>query len=92
VCAGSEDDRAFYAFPRFVKHVDDSFLRQLTELYRQRLPAGSAILELGASHISHLPTDVAYVRAAACSTGTEDADVPRASCALSHSQTSRALA
>jgi hypothetical protein len=47
-----------------VTHVDDSFLRQLTELYRQRLPAGGAILELGASHVSHLPPDVAYVRAA----------------------------
>lgn len=56
----SGSDREFYAFPRFVKHVDDGFLAQLTQLYRQRLAPGSAILELGASHISHLPDDVAF--------------------------------
>ena len=60
----SGSDRDFYAFPRFVKHVDDGFLAQLTQLYRQRLPPGGTLLELGASHISHLPDDVAYVSAA----------------------------
>jgi hypothetical protein len=33
-------DRSFYNIPRFVKHVDDGFLAQVTELYRQRIPAG----------------------------------------------------
>lgn len=33
--SSSSSDRDFYAFPRIVKHVDDGFLRQLTELYRQ---------------------------------------------------------
>lgn len=27
-------------FPRLVKHVDERFLSQLTELYRQRIPEG----------------------------------------------------
>lgn len=30
------------AFPRLVKHVDNSFLDQVTELYRQRIPPGVA--------------------------------------------------
>jgi hypothetical protein len=34
-------DRGFYAFPRLVKHVDDGFLAQVTELYRQRIPPGA---------------------------------------------------
>ena len=28
------DDRQFYAQPRLVKHVDDGFLAQVTQLYR----------------------------------------------------------
>ena len=27
-------------FPKLVKHVDESFLAQVTELYRQRIPEG----------------------------------------------------
>lgn len=33
-------DRSFYSIPRFVKHVDDGFLAQVTELYRQRIQPG----------------------------------------------------
>jgi hypothetical protein len=33
-------DRAFYSMPRFVKHVDDRFLAQVTQLYRERIPPG----------------------------------------------------
>ena len=35
------DDSAFYEFPRFVNHVDDSFLAQVTAIYRERIPAGT---------------------------------------------------
>jgi len=35
---GSDAD--FYSLPRFVKHVDDKFLQQVTQLYRQRIPEG----------------------------------------------------
>lgn len=41
-------------------HVDDAFLAQLTQFYRQRIAAGSAVLDVGASHLSHLPPDVPY--------------------------------
>ena len=54
------DDRLFYSAPRFTQHVDDAFLAQLTELYRRLLPAGGAVLDVGASHISHLPEEVEY--------------------------------
>ncbi|KXZ53254.1 hypothetical protein GPECTOR_7g1148 [Gonium pectorale] len=54
------DDRAFYDVPRFVKHVDKDFLDKVTELYRQRIPEGGAVLDLCSSWVSHLPPEVAY--------------------------------
>eukprot|EP00245_Coleochaete_scutata_P002322 TRINITY_DN13027_c1_g1_i1.p1 TRINITY_DN13027_c1_g1~~TRINITY_DN13027_c1_g1_i1.p1 ORF type:complete len:420 (+),score=59.02 TRINITY_DN13027_c1_g1_i1:264-1523(+) len=55
-------DADFYTFPRFVTHVDATFLRTLTTLYRQRLPPGGEILDLMSSWVSHLPLDVTYKR------------------------------
>lgn len=55
-------DRAFYAFPRFVTHVDSGFLHTLTHLYRQRIPPNAEILDLMSSWISHLPPDITYKR------------------------------
>lgn len=49
------DDRLFYDFPRFVTHVDDHFIEQLTELYREVLPPQGRILDLMSSWVSHLP-------------------------------------
>ncbi|GIL54347.1 hypothetical protein Vafri_9917 [Volvox africanus] len=54
------DDSAFYDMPRFVKHVDVDFLDQVTELYRQRIPEGGAVLDLCGSWVSHLPAEVYY--------------------------------
>lgn len=54
------DDALFYAQPRFVQHLDAAFRRRLTELYRQRIPAGSAVLDLMSSWVSHLPDEIAY--------------------------------
>lgn len=54
------DDREFYGLPRFVKHVDEGFLGQVTELYRQRIPPGAAVLDLCSSWVSHLPPEVQY--------------------------------
>lgn len=56
----SYPDRDFYAYPRFVTHVDDGFIATLTNLYRQRLRPGSEILDLMSSWISHLPKEVEY--------------------------------
>ncbi|KAJ4841396.1 hypothetical protein Tsubulata_033431 [Turnera subulata] len=53
-------DREFYAYPRFVTHVDDGFISTLTNLYRERLRSGWEILDLMSSWVSHLPKEVVY--------------------------------
>ena len=50
--------REFYAYPRFVTHVNDGFIVRLIDLYRRRLRPGSEILDLMSSWISHLSTEV----------------------------------
>ncbi len=54
------DDQLFYDFPRFVTHVDESFLAQLTDLYRQRLKPGMRVLDLMSSWVSHLPDEMDF--------------------------------
>ncbi|WP_159784012.1 class I SAM-dependent methyltransferase [Sodalinema gerasimenkoae] len=56
----SSDDARFYEMPRFVTHVDESFIDQLTQLYRDRLHANSHILDLMSSWVSHLPEDIPF--------------------------------
>ena len=58
------DDADFYAEPRLVTHIDDATIAQLTQVYRERLPAGGAILDLMTSCVSHLPDEVTYARVA----------------------------
>jgi hypothetical protein len=53
-------DAEFYSFPRFVTHIDDAAIAVVTRLYRERLPADGAVLDLMSSWVSHLPDDVAY--------------------------------
>ncbi|MBC6610133.1 methyltransferase domain-containing protein [Hymenobacter sp. BT507] len=55
-------DANFYHFPRFVTHIDAGAIAAVTQLYREYLPAGGAVLDLMSSWISHLPEDVAYGR------------------------------
>ncbi len=55
-------DAEFYSVPRFVTHIDDGAIAAVTQLYRERLPAGGAVLDLMSSWISHLPSEVAYRR------------------------------
>ncbi|TKY63170.1 methyltransferase protein [Spatholobus suberectus] len=55
-------DREFYAYPRFVTHVDDGFISTLANLYRERLRPDTEILDLMSSWVSHLPNDVKYKR------------------------------
>ena len=54
------DDSLFYSIPRFVTHVDQGFIQQLTQLYRDRLQPNSRILDLMSSHISHLPEEIEF--------------------------------
>ena len=55
-------DAAFYATPRFVTHIDDGAIAAVTQLYREHLPAGGAVLDLMSSWVSHLPPDIPYRR------------------------------
>lgn len=58
--ADERDDTLFYHQPRLVVHIDDQAIARTTQLFREHLPAGGAILDLMSSWRSHLPTDVAY--------------------------------
>jgi Methyltransferase domain len=54
------EDTLFYSFPRFVTHVDEGFIQQLTDLYRERLRANTRILDMMSSWVSHLPDELAF--------------------------------
>ena len=54
------DDRGWYQVPRMCTHVDDAFLAQLTQLYRERVPPGGRVFDMCSSWISHLPPEVEY--------------------------------
>lgn len=58
------DDAQFYVQPRLVNHIDDKAIRATTELFREYLPAGGAILDLMSSWVSHLPDNGRYERVA----------------------------
>lgn len=53
-------DTLFYDAPRFVTHVDDGFIQQLTDLYRDRLQPGMRIFDMMSSWVSHLPRDMDF--------------------------------
>jgi SAM-dependent methyltransferase len=53
-------DAEFYDQPRFVTHIDDGAIATVTQIYRQVLPPGGAILDLMSSWVSHLPEDATY--------------------------------
>ncbi|HLP90807.1 MAG TPA: class I SAM-dependent methyltransferase [Nostocaceae cyanobacterium] len=54
------DDQLFYDYPRFVTHVDEGFIQQLTDLYRQRLKPNSHIFDMMSSWVSHLPEEIQF--------------------------------
>ena len=58
--ADPSPDPLFYAQPRLVTHIDDAAIAVVTDLYRELLPPGGAILDLMSSWVSHLPPEVAY--------------------------------
>lgn len=55
------EDEQFYSFPRFVTHVDDQFINQLSDLYREKLKPNTRILDLMSSWVSHLPEEMKFV-------------------------------
>jgi Methyltransferase domain len=56
----ASNDRDFYDYPRLVTHVDQVFIAQLTDLYRDRLKPGMRILDLMSSWVSHLPEEMTF--------------------------------
>lgn len=54
------DDTSFYGVPRFVTHVDEGFIQQLTDLYQERLQPNTRILDLMSSWVSHLPDELTF--------------------------------
>lgn len=54
------DDKLFYAYPRFVTHIDEGFIQQLTDLYRQRLKPNTRIFDMMSSWVSHLPEEMQF--------------------------------
>ncbi len=58
--ADPSPDAGFYAWPRFVTHIDNGAMAAVTAAYRALLPQGGTILDLMSSWISHLPDEVVY--------------------------------
>lgn len=56
----NSDDRLFYSDPRFVTHVDEGFIDQLTNLYRDRLKPNTRIFDMMSSWVSHLPAEMKF--------------------------------
>jgi SAM-dependent methyltransferase len=54
------DDTLFYSVPRFVTHVDEGFIQQLTDLYRERLQPQTRIFDMMSSWVSHLPEEMTF--------------------------------
>ncbi|WP_250126192.1 class I SAM-dependent methyltransferase [Chroococcidiopsis sp. CCMEE 29] len=54
------NDKLFYSYPRFVTHVDEGFIQQLTDLYRDRLKPSTRIFDMMSSWVSHLPEDIEF--------------------------------
>lgn len=54
------DDSLFYSVPRFVTHVDEGFIQQLTDLYRERLTPQTRIFDMMSSWVSHLPEEMTF--------------------------------
>jgi SAM-dependent methyltransferase len=65
-------DPEFYTAPRFVTHIDDGAVAAVTQLYREHLPPGRAILDLMSSWVSHLPAEVAYGRVVGLGMNTQE--------------------
>jgi len=56
----SSKDENFYAVPRFVTHVNEQFLDELTNLYGQRLKPNTCIFDMMSSWVSHLPEKMQF--------------------------------
>ena len=55
--ADEGDDENFYTLPRLVYHIDEPAVAALTQYYRANIPAGSNILDICSSWVSHYPLE-----------------------------------
>ena len=55
--ADEGDDENFYTLPRLVYHIDEPAVAALTQYYRKNIPAGSSILDICSSWVSHYPLE-----------------------------------
>lgn len=65
-------DTQFYAHPRKVTHIDKGAIGAVTQLYREVLPEGGAILDLMSSWRSHLPPEAGYARVSGLGMNAEE--------------------
>ncbi len=76
-------DDEFYREARLVTHIDDAAITAVTDLYREQLPEGGAILDLMSSWVSHLPDEVTFGRVVGLGMSSEElAANPRLDAAL----------
>lgn len=54
------NDLDFYSYPRLVTHVDNNFIDQLTNLYREKLKPNTRIFDMMSSWVSHLPEEIEF--------------------------------
>jgi SAM-dependent methyltransferase len=62
-------DRAFYALPRLVYHIDEPAAAALTQFYRITIPPGSDVLDVCSSWVSHYPAEFPSAMKSICGTG-----------------------
>jgi len=55
-------DSRFYKKPRFVNHLDDTAIRNISRVYKKLLTPEMAVLDLMSSWTSHLPEDLVPAR------------------------------
>jgi len=71
------NDKQFYSYPRFVTHVDEGFIQQLTDLYRDRLKPNTRIFDMMSSWVSHLPEEMEFAHVEGHGLNAEVARNPR---------------
>jgi SAM-dependent methyltransferase len=54
----NEEDGQFYVAPRFVNHIDDTAILQISDIYSTFLKPGMRVLDLMSSWTSHIPTQI----------------------------------
>jgi SAM-dependent methyltransferase len=67
--ADEDDDKRFYTVPKLVYHIDEPAVAALTQYYRATIPAGSTILDICSSWVSHYPLEFPKTMAKICATG-----------------------